>query len=136
MPLVLLWCYFRHGSTWVDDVCATLDHSPLLPMLCFWAQKVGRSLLDEVTEVLDRKMSTGHIKNNSSTKETKYPLVINVSTLLFILFVRYSSFNFTILVLVTWHRGIQKLSQGHDFRRSSHAGGTQAAAGKWTPLVI
>ena len=35
----------------------------------------------------------GHIKDNSSTKETKFPWVMNVSSLLFISFGIYSSFN-------------------------------------------
>ena len=53
-----------------------------------------RRLLDEVTEVLGRKMASGHIKNNL-LKETKSTWVLNLSIFLFILFVIFSNFNFS-----------------------------------------
>ena len=44
--------------------------------------------------MLGSERASGYIKDNSSIKETMSTWVINVSTLLFISFIIYSSFNF------------------------------------------
>ena len=80
------------------------DLSHALSTLWCWSKEVRRRSLDEANQVLIRKTSSCHIKDNSLTKEKKitlflYCLLYTVISTLFV------------LILITWHRGMQRLTK-------------------------